>query len=298
MGASRERFNPAVLAAARIDMIEEKKILPAENVSGACCPPGRRCCSGMTGRVIKVALALAAFLVLLSMSGWFSAKTKSEMRQYDLIGRPAPQRDVISVSGEGKVKATPDVAVLDLGMTAERKTVSEAQAETTRVMNALTEAVKAMGVEAKDIQTANYSIYPANDWNDGKQTLRGYTVNQSLRVKVRKLDSVSGILAKAGELGANQVGGVSFTIDEPKKLQAEARVKAIEDAQAQAQAIADAVGLDLGKVVSFSEGSSGGFVPSMMESKAMGMGGDEAAPVIEPGQNEVVINAYLTYELK
>lgn len=260
------------------------------------------CCSSRRTRWSRAAaalLVLAAVAALVSMTCWFGLKARNEARQYETIGRPAPQRDLVTVTGEGRIKVAPDVAVLDLGMTAERGTVTEAQAETVKVMNDLTAAVKTLGVEAKDVQTANYSVSPAYDWEDGRQSLRGYSVTQSLRVKVRNLDSVSAILAKAAELGANQVGGISFVIDEPESLRAEAREKAIADAQEKAEDLAETVGFDLGKIVSFGEGYSPSPEAYYMADRAMGLGGAVAAmPSIEPGQNEIVVSVSLTYELK
>ncbi|MBI4458164.1 SIMPL domain-containing protein [Candidatus Uhrbacteria bacterium] len=238
-------------------------------------------------------------LVMVSLSAFLGLKAWNEARQHKFIGVPI-ERNTITIDGEGKATAIPDIALLDLGMTVERPTVSAAQKENTRVMNEIIAKLKAMGVDGKDIQTTNYSIYPSYDYLNGRQQLRGYTVAQSVKVKVRKLDNVSDILGAAGQLGANQIGGISFSVDEPEKLRQEARLKALKNAKEKAEALADVMGVELRRVVSFSE-SSGGSTPPMF-AKAYGLGGgaDMAVPrpEVEAGSTEVVVSANVTYEIE
>ncbi|MDD4271882.1 MAG: SIMPL domain-containing protein, partial [Patescibacteria group bacterium] len=153
--------------------------------------------------------------------------------------------------------------------------------------------------DAKDIQTANYYISPQYDYNNGKQTLRSYLVSQNLDVKVRQMDKVSSIIEAAGVIGLNQVGNLSFEIDNPEKLKEEARLKALEQAKIKAGALSDIVGVKLGKIISFSESSSGG-QPSPMYSlnkMADGMGGGGAVPAVEAGSNEITVFATVQYEI-
>src|SRR5690606_26908355 len=108
---------------------------------------------------------------------------------------------------------------------------AEAQRENTRIMNQLISDVKSLGVEDKDIQTTAYNVFPNYDWNNGKQSLRSYSVSQNVHVKIRDLDKIADVLGKAGALGANQIGGINFTIDEPEKLKEQAREEAIRNAK-------------------------------------------------------------------
>ena len=137
--------------------------------------------------------------------------------------------DLFTVSGEGKVTVTPDVAIFNLGMTTQKNSVKLAQAEANTVVNALTKAVKEFGVKDTDIKTTNYSVYPNYDY----PKISGYTVNINLMVTVRDIDRVNDILDKAASLGVNSVGNIQFTVDEQKlkELNKEARLKAIKDAK-------------------------------------------------------------------
>ena len=219
------------------------------------------------------------------------------LKSYQYIGKPTTQRDTITISGEGKVTGIPDIATIEVGLTTEKPDVASAQKENTEKMNRLIEKMKELGIENKDIQTIYYNISPQYDWPNGKQALRGYQVNQNVRIKIRNLDKVGDILAAAGEGGANQVSGLSFNIDDPEKLKQEARIKALENAKEKAEALAKAAGVKLGKIVSFSEYSE---TPPMPVYRAYegGVGGGAATPEIETGTLDIVVNVSVSYEIR
>lgn len=260
--------------------------------SGGCGPKGGH---GGGHHLKRTMMALA----LLALAVWLGFKARNEAKQYDFIGVPI-ERNVISVSGEGKVVGIPDIATVDLGMVIERPTVAAAQRENTRVMNELISRVKAAGVEEKDIQTTSYNVYPVYDWVDNKQKLRGYSVSQNVHVKVRNLDKVGDLVGMAGELGANQIGGIGFAVDDPEGLRQEARVKALENAKAKAEALARVAGVKLRRVVSFDESFSGPQPPVAYYDRAFGMGGAEAsaAPAVESGSSEIRATVTITYEIE
>lgn len=255
----------------------------------------QKCCGGKKHCIVGVAVVL----VLLALTAWLGLKARNEAKQYRYIGRPV-ERDLITVQGEGRVTTLPDIARIEIGTVIERKSVAEAQKENTRIMNGLNAKLLEFGVAKADMQTSSYNISPQYDWNEGKQTLRGYQVSQNLRVKVRDLDKVSDILGAAGELGVNQVGGIEFTLDEPEVVKQAARIKALENAKSKAEALAQVAGVKLVRVVSFNENSYEPYynAPYAMD-KAMGLGGGAApAPAIEPGSAEFVLNVNVTYEIE
>jgi len=270
------------------------------SADGCACGAGGVCGkSGMHGGHSKKLAVKCAALAFLALAVWLGFKTRNEAKQFDYIGVPLESHS-ISVSGEGKAVGIPDVAGIDLGTVIEKPQVAAAQAENTRVMNALLAALDDMGVDKKDVQTTSYNVNPAYDWNNGKQTLRGYSVSQNVHVKVRKLDTVGDILGKAGSLGANQVGGVSFTVDEPETLNQEARLKALKNAKEKAEALADVAGVKLGRVINFQESFGGGYPQPMYYAKDMAMGANmaESAPLVEAGSSEVTSNVTITYQIQ
>lgn len=240
----------------------------------------------------------AALLVVLIVAGL--ALIRNWNKSYDYIGVPET-RDMISVEGVGKVTVVPDVATFTLGVMTEKSLVAEAQKENTTKMNKIIAALKAMGIDEKDIQTNQYNVYPQYNWVDNRQSLRGYQVTQDLTVKVRDLDKVGEVFAKAGDLGANNVGGLQFTVDDVEKSKSEARLAAVADAKEKAKQLADASGMRLGKIVGYWENPSG--VMPYMEKSVMdygvGMGGGAAVPSpdIQVGTNEIVLTVNLSYEV-
>lgn len=220
-------------------------------------------------------------------------------------GKKIESRDhtptMISVSGEGKSAVAPDIAQLSFGVMVQRAPTAKVAMETlAKDMKAVFEAVKKAGVEEKDITTEQLSLNPSYDWTDGKQVARGYDATQSLRVKVRDLDKTSDVLGAATAAGANQAGGVQFTVDDPEQARAEARQEAIEQAQAKAEVLAKQLGMKLGTLKSFSEG--GGATPPMYYGRAVaGMAEAQAADMATPlpaGEQDVNVTVTLTYELR
>lgn len=270
---------------------------------GGCCGGDGKCGNGIAGMPLMhgrhhggkhMLLGLLAIALIV----WVGLKARNEAREFDYIGVPV-ERNVISVSGEGKVVGKPDVATIDLGTVTERQTVAAAQQENNKVMDQLIAKLKEAGIESKDIQTTSYNVFPNYDWTNNRQVLRSYSVTQNVHVKIRDLAKIGDIIGMAGTLGANQIGGIAFTVDEPEALKAEAREKAIKDAREKAEALAKATGIKLDRIVSFSE-SQGGGVPPIYYDKAVGMGGAEAvrnAPTIEAGSSEYVVNVNISYEI-
>jgi uncharacterized protein YggE len=241
---------------------------------------------------------IIVFLAMIGVIGVLGALFAKELKNYQYIGKPSAERDIIAISGEGKVTGIPDVAAVQVGLITEKNDVKSAQTENTNKLNSLIKVIKDLGVEDKDIQTSYYNIYPQYDWVEGKQQLRGYQVNQGVSIKIRNLAKIGEILAAAGEGGANQVSGLTFNIDDPEKLRQEARLKALENAKEKAEALAKAAGVKLGKVVSFSEYSNSPADYSTMLDSYGGSDFKAASPTIESGSIDIVVTATVGYEIK
>ena len=222
-----------------------------------------------------------------------------------IVGKYIESQDltpvVISVQGEGRVFASPDVAQISFGMqTGRQKTAEKALDVLSDRMNAVFAALKDQGIEEKDITTEFLSLNPAYDWQNGVRIDRGFEANQSLRVKIRDLEKVGDVLSVATAAGANQAGGVSFTIDDPEELREAAREKAITNGAEKAEKLAVQLGKKLGKLRGFADG--GVPVPVygkniVMESIGIGGGGGGPAPV-PSGEQEIRVLVNLSYELK
>ena len=232
-------------------------------------------------------------LVAVVAGGMYVAGKYVETRHMDQF--------TISVQGQGKVNAVPDIATLNFGVQTGRQTTADgAMKMLSDRMNKVFEVVKAQGVEEKDISTQYLSLNPAYDWNEGQRIDRGFEANQSLVVKVRDLEKISAVLDAAVKAGANQAGSVGFTIDDPEELRAEAREEAIADAKMKAQKLAMDLGVSLGKMQGFWEDFGGyGGGPVMMRAEAMDSAGGGYAPTpIPAGEQEVNVNVNITYRIK
>lgn len=238
-------------------------------------------------------VVLIAFLVIAQgVSIWNDYKT------HFYIGQTPDSPNTISISGQGKVTAIPDIAKVRMGLQTEKNTVGEAQEENSKKMNRLIAALQEMGVEKEDVKTTNYNIYPNYDWNRGNRTLRGYMVDQNVSVTIRDLDTVGLVMALAGEYDLNQASSLNFSIDKPEQYRQEARLLALKEAKTKAEALAKAAGVKLGKVVSFSESSAPSAVYRDMDYMVMEAGGAKAiAPEIEAGSQEISVSVSVSFEI-
>jgi|SRR6185312_3940444 len=209
-----------------------------------------------------------------------------------LLAAPALADDktpTISIQGKGEVVAAPDTASVNTGVTTEGKTAREALDANTKAMTGLMAALKVAGIDAKDIQTSGFSVNPQYvypDNNNGNATpphIAGYTVQNAVTVKIRKLADLGDILDDIVTAGSNTINGVGFSVDDPAKLLDEARKAAFADAKAKAKIYADAADVGLGPVQSISENAGNPGMPQPVMFKAMAVA-DRAPVPVAPGQ--------------
>jgi len=239
-------------------------------------------------RLYKVVLSVIA-LVGVAVIAWMV---------YQFNALPANIPHEISVSGEGRAFGKPDIAAVSFGMTSEAVKSQDAVNKNNEVMNEVIDAVKALGVKDEDIQTTAYNLSPLYDYTRGGTVFRGYQLSQQVSVKIRDFDRISDILDAATSHGANNVGGLDFRIDDPEKVQAEARAMAIEKAKEKLQNIMRESGLKVGKLVNISEGYNNYSQPMYGVGSAELKNSDSIAPQIQTGQQEVSSTVTLTYQVK
>lgn len=222
------------------------------------------------------------------------------LKQYGDSFTPAR---TISVSAEGKALVAPDIAELSFSVVTEGKNPEELSDSNNQKMTAVTGFVKSQGIAEKDLKTAAYTLVPNYQYNPTSQRnfIRGYTLTQTLSVKVRELDKVAKIIAGLTPLGVNQVGGVNFTVEDESKFFADARKDAFEKAKKKAQDIAEKAGVRLGEVIMSSEFQPGP-IPYAMPMAALergGMGGASVSmPTLQPGTHEVSLAVSVTYKIR
>jgi uncharacterized protein YggE len=256
-------------------------------------------------------MAAAAALGVLAL--FLLVATTNELKSSRYIGAGITATNSINVSGEGIVYAVPDVATFTVTVQETAKDVATAQTSATKKANDIIDYLKQQGIDAADIQTTDYNISPHYEYGNavcpvgstycppGKQTLTGYDVSQTLSVKVRDTSKAGAILSGVGSLGASNVSGLTFTVADQSMLEDQARGKAIADAQTKAETLAKQLGVTLVRVVSFNESRGPIYYAKAMDSSvAYGMGGAAAAPApqIPTGQNKIVSDVNITYEIQ
>jgi len=245
-------------------------------------------------------LMLCAVILILIASVFMVFKIKNTAREFNYIGRNPEIIKTMVFRGDGKVNTKPDIAVVSMGLTVEKKTVSEAQDESSKTMNAFVAKVKTFGVEAKDIKTANYNIYTQYDYPvSGKPVLRGYQITQNVEIKIRNLDKVSDIVGLAGEFNLNQVGNLSFDVDNKDAFTKQAKDEAIKKAKENALSTAKSLGISLGRIIAYDEYNVADPVVyngyKMMDSVASVGGATNTA--VESGNAEISVSVGITYEI-
>lgn len=201
--------------------------------------------------------------------------------------------DAFTVTGEGKAVVVPDTAVVNVGVQAQGATVKEVQSQLNQKTNAITDAVKKLGIDNKDIQTTNYSINPSYDFGSGGQRITGYTANTNLTIKVRDIDRANSVIDAATGAGANQVSGVSFEVGDREKPLNEAREEAVAQVRRKAEDAARIAGFKLGRLVNYQESEGGVPGPIPLYAKA-----EDARTQIEPGSTEIVLIVTLGFEIR
>jgi uncharacterized protein YggE len=259
------------------------------------------------------------------------AMTAIGCARHTLVSLPnavAPVRG-ITVNGVGDAKAPPDIARANVGVEVRSETVDQATTEANQRMEAIVAALGKLGIAQKDMRTHSFSISfeqqpmppvplphesaPAEPAPRARQAAPGqtaatppapaapvirgyYRASNMLEVTVRDLDKAGQVLQAATDAGANNVWGISFELEDPQPLLAQARVKAVEHAKQNAEALAKLSGVKLGAIISVSEGGGAqGPVPPMFRMQAEAAHGGDVP--IERGEVSVSQQVQIVYAL-
>jgi uncharacterized protein YggE len=222
-----------------------------------------------------------------------SASAKTQVAQTE-----APPR-TITVVGIGKASSTPDIARVTLGVDVVNAKLSTALTEVNKKTNDVIAALKEAGVEDKDIRTVEFNVIPQQAYGpNGPGPITGYRVMNSVRVTIRTLDDAGTILEQAVGAGANAVQNLTFTIDDPKPVETDARKNAMADAKFKAEALATEAGATVGRVLTISEIISGGGPAPMFQNAALAEGVGGGGVSIAPGMQDVQVQVQVMYEIE
>lgn len=223
-----------------------------------------------------------------------------------LMSTSAMADGTMQITGHGEVKAAPDTAYVTSGVTSQGNTAKEALDANNADMAKLIETLKAAGIASEDIQTSGFSVNPNYVYSDARDDngyqlppkVVGYTVSNGVTVQVRDLSILGTVLDQAVTVGANQISGITFAVDDPAELYNEARKLAFADARAKGQLYAEAAGVELGAIALISEQL---FAtppqPYMFKAEAVAMSADRSFVPVEAGSLTFSIDVNVNWDL-
>ena len=212
----------------------------------------------------------------------------------------APPVRSVSVSGAGSANLVPDIAYIYVGVHTELPSAAEAVDENNAQTEKMIKALRDFGIDAKDIRTTNFSIWPQERYDQFTGTPTGektYIVDNTVYVTVRDLDKLGELLDTVIAAGANTVNSIQFDVADKSEALKDARAEAVKNAKEQAKELTDAAGVKLGEVLTI------GFYDSSPYPVFDGKGGggavmEAAAVPIQPGQLTFTVTVNVTYEIK
>jgi uncharacterized protein YggE len=201
----------------------------------------------------------------------------------------------ITVTGEATVQASPDMAMIMLGVTTDGETAADAMAANNAALSAVLARLRGAGVEDRDLQTSNLSLNP--NWvgydSGSMPTIAGYSAMNMLNVRVRDLTQLGSLLDASITDGANTLNGISFEMSEPRPVMDEARKAAVADAKAKAELLIAAAGGTLGKIISITEIPNYNGPQAMFRAEAA----SDSAVSVASGQIGLTASITITYAL-
>ena len=243
-----------------------------------------------------LAVSLALVLAIVGLTGCSPGDTvQGEIEGININS----QQQGIWVTGQGKVTAVPDIVTLRLGIEAQEASVAEAQTLAVEAMNEVMAALTDNGVAEKDIQTQYFSIRQITRWERDKEqeVVIGYRVTNKVTAKIRDINKVGSIIDAVAEAGGDltRIDSISFSVDDPSPYYEEARPKAMADAKAKAEQLAELAGVTLGKPTYISEGISYPVYPRgvVVVEEAMA----PASTPISPGETEISLTVQVVYAI-
>lgn len=212
-----------------------------------------------------------------------------------------PDQRTLTVNGRGKATLTPEIVYVTIGVHTENENASEAVSANNQQSQKVADALKAFDIDEKDVQTSNFSIYPQQIYdNEGKFLGIKYVVDNTVFVTLRDISQLGDLLDAVVKAGANSINSVQFDVEDREAAFSIARVEAVENAEKQAQELAEAAGVTLGEVQTISSYSGGAPIPLYDYKGGYGGGAAmaEAGVPVSPGQMVLTVEVNMVYEIK
>lgn len=202
---------------------------------------------------------------------------------------PIPQ---IVATARGEVKVVPDRANIQISVQTRAETASAAAAENARKQKAVIDALRALGIDAKDITTSGYNVYPEQRYEPNKEpVVVGYNVTNTLSVELKSINMVGQAIDAALGKGANMISSLQFFASNTDSARQEAIAMAVRKARTDADAAAKAAGGSITGVLEITVGAYYAPVPRPMELRVKGAVAAQATDTpISAGDQTVAVD--------
>jgi hypothetical protein len=210
-----------------------------------------------------------------------------------------PDGTILDVSATGKTSRVPDIATIRAGVVTQSATAAQALADNAKRMTGVLAALKAAGIQPRDIATSNVSLQPQYRYeNNQPPAITGYQASNTVSIRFRDVARSGAILDVLVGQGANQIDGPSLSLDQPDAALDEARTDAVKRARSRAELYARAAGLSVVRILSISEGGemAGPQPPVIYMTRAKVQ--DSAATSISAGETDVTATVSVRFLLK
>ena len=261
---------------------------------------------------------LSVFAIILCV--YFAIQTLGEIKNFNDV--PAGVTvNTMSFDGTGDISAAPNLATISFTLLGDASNMKDAQTKVTTKETAVLAFLNQSGIDKKDIQTQDYNSYPQYQYQNSvcpptpmpmsgttsstaiycppsKQVLTGYETSENISVKVRDLTKAGDIVSGLGTIGVSNISGPNFSIENQDALQEQARKIAISNAETKAKTLAKDLGINLVRIVNFSENNGSPIYPMAMALDAKNTASAPASPALPSGENKITSNVTITYEIR
>ncbi len=249
--------------------------------------------------LIAGAILIIASLALAGCAAQPTSASANPAPQTVYVGTDdAVKKPTIAATGKGEIKVTPDVAYVSVGVTTQNADAKKASADNANKMDALYKAVKALGIDEKDIKTVNIGLNPQYDYNGAKPKITGYMATNTVSITVRDVKKTGDVIDAAVNAGGNDLNGVSFDLLDKSKAYSDALTAAVKDAKAKVDAMAGAAGITQITPFTITESSYQAYpvYSGVREAADAAKGGTNAPTQVSAG--EMTITASVTAEFQ
>ena len=217
-------------------------------------------------------------------------------------GTAALAETEITVSGTGETQVSADTAVISLGVSARDQDVLKAQQKVNETIAAIRKALTEKGVKEENINTEYINIYAMYDYSSDQEQIAAYNASSTLAIRVTDMDSTGTLIDVAFEAGANTLNGISFSASDTEEARAASLKKAVADARAKAEILAEAAGLSITGIETVSEGGVYSYDNTVGNFRAKGVSAmeteEDAGTVVQAAKLVVSATVTITFEAK